>query len=718
MADPFQTTQYQTGFASQIAPYAESLLGQAQAYTDVNQNPYQAYTGNRVAQYSPLQQQSYDYAKQMQAAPQLGDATALAGQAGLGGLNTQYTFGPSNFDSATAKSMMNPYMQNVVDVQKQQAMRDSAIAQQGQQAKAVNAGAFGGARDAIMRNQGSAELQRNLANIQATGLNNAYNQAQTQYNTQYGQNAQQQQYGAGLGMQGLGLANQSASNLGALGQTQYGQNMGITGLQNQFGLQQQQQAQNIANTKYEDFQNAQNYPFKQMGFMSDIVRGLPTSTTASTMFQSAPTAIQNLTSLGLGAAGISSLMKAEGGTVNSYANGGAVAFGGGGSSNQLGTMVQSDLESAYEQAINSGDTPKIRAYRNELEYRDRVKNYRPYAYGGSVMSPEFKQYAVGHIDPRQLPMAQRNAQARGDLETNQFAMQEMADDAALRRGIAPALPAGVDVVRAAGGGILAFAEGGTKPAPLTAESLVRKSIEDAGYTSPELSTRIANIEAGRKGLSSLYGESETDPMVKEDIARRQAAIDAMGSQHNGLTLLRMAAALQKSGVTPSDRYSGMFSAAAEGGEKAMAARNAAESELSKAKLAGAAARQARKDGFTDKASSFEQQETAHMRAAKKLESTAAVHGASTLGHIKSTNIAAAARKTDDPFYKNSKLDLQARTLAEKSVDNEVKNDIRAANKYRKEGITRDQLINQKYKQIKSGYLMSNVSTPTLVEDSD
>ena len=410
MADPVQTTQYQTGFSTQIAPYAESLLGQAQAYTDVGQNPYQSYTQPRTAQFSPLQQQSYDYASKLQSAPQLSDATALTGQAGLGALNTQYTFNPSNFNTAfsaantkdaqgnvTGNTMMNPYMQNVVDVQKQQAMRDSAITQQGQQARAVNAGAFGGSRDAIQRAQGNAELQRNLQGIQATGLNNAYTQAQNQYNTQYGQNAAQQQFGAGLGMQGLGIANQSAQNLGALGQTQYGQNVGITGLQNQFGLQQQQQAQNLLNTQYEDFANAQNYPYKQMGFMSDIIRGLPVSQAGATMYQPAPSSIQNLASLGLGAAGLSSLFKSAGGGI--------------------------------------------------------VKSY---ASGGSVFSPEFKRYAVDHIDPRQLPMAQRNAQARGDMETNQFAMQEMADDAAIRRGIASALPAGVDVVRAAGGGILAF----------------------------------------------------------------------------------------------------------------------------------------------------------------------------------------------------------------------------------------------------------------------
>jgi hypothetical protein len=190
-------------------------------------------------------------------------------------------------------------------------------------------------------------------------------------------------------------------------------------------------------------------------------------------------------------------------------------------------------------------------------------------------------------------------------------------------------------------------------------------------------------------------------MVKEDIARRQAAIDAMGSQHNGLTFLRMAAALQKSGVTPSDRYSGMFSAAAEGGEKAMTAKAAAESELAKAKFAGAAARQARKDGFTDKATAFEQQETAHMREAKKIESSALVHGASTLGHIKSSNIAASSRAKSNSdldrkaFYKGQE---KARDLASREAT-KLWEDIYDRKKLEKQGITDyDQLYQQRLKR--------------------
>jgi hypothetical protein len=375
--DPTSTTQYQTGFAPQIAPYAEGLLGQAQAYTDVGQNPYQSYTQPRIAQFSPLQQQSYDYTSQLRSAPQLSDATAMAGQAGLGALNTQYTYQPSNFTADAAKSMMNPYMQNVVDVQKQQAMRDSAIAQQGQQARAANAGAFGGSRDAIMRNQGNAELQRNLQGIQATGLNNAFTQAQNQYNTQYGQNAAQQQFGAGLGMQGLGIANQSAQNLGALGQTQYGQNVGITALQNQLGLQQQQQAQNLLNTKYEDFANAQNYPYKQMGFMSDVIRGLPVSQSGATMYQPSGSVVGQLGGLGLGALGLSSLFgggtnKAEGGSVHSYAGGGQINS----TSNIEGIinkLSDEQLRRAYQVALAERDVEKANLIKQEEAQRSSMR---------------------------------------------------------------------------------------------------------------------------------------------------------------------------------------------------------------------------------------------------------------------------------------------------------------------------------------------------------
>jgi len=315
MADPTQTNITQTSIPDYAKPYVEELLGSAQGLTDINQNPYMQYMGDRVAQFTPLQQQSYENAGLMQTAPQLQDATALAGMAGLGALNTQYTFKPSDFSSANIQGMMNPYMQNVVDRQQQNAQRQADIAAQAQQAQAARSGAFGGSGDYIMRAQAAGNLARQKGDIQAQGLQNAYNQAMQQFNTQYQQNAQQQQFGAGLGLQGLQTANTAAGNLANIGQTQYGQNMGILGMQNQFGGQQQQQVQNVLNNQYQDYLNAQNYPYKQLGFMSDMLRGLPLTQQSSTVYQAAPSMVSQAAGLGTAAIGLSKFM-AKGGAVD------------------------------------------------------------------------------------------------------------------------------------------------------------------------------------------------------------------------------------------------------------------------------------------------------------------------------------------------------------------------------------------------------------------
>jgi len=122
-----------------------------------------------------------------------------------------------------------------------------------------------------------------------------------------------------------------ANTLGQLGQNQYQQNMGVNALQNQYGLQQQAQMQKDIDTKYGDFMAAQNYPYKQLSFMSDIIRGVPLTQTGSSVYQAPPSTAQNITALGLGAAGISKLW---GG-----ANGGVAMSNGGG----LGALALNNL---------------------------------------------------------------------------------------------------------------------------------------------------------------------------------------------------------------------------------------------------------------------------------------------------------------------------------------------------------------------------------------
>jgi hypothetical protein len=348
---PTQVQQTQYGFAPEIAPYAQNVLGQAAALTDTEMNPYMQYQGERVAQFSPLQQMSYENAGLMQPQGQLQDATAMAGSAGLGALNTGYTYNPFQAKSFTSPGMsqsyMSPYMQNVVDIQQQEAVRQKQIADQGMQAQATKAGAFGGGRDAIMRSEADRNLATQLASIQATGLQNAYQQGMGQFNAEQGAtqaaanlNAQQGQFGAGLGLQGLQTALTGANTLGTLGGQQYQQNMGINALQNQYGLQQQAQVQQDLTNKYQDYLNYQNYPYKQLGFMSDIVRGAPLTQTGSSLYQAPPSTAQNITSLGLGAAGISKLLgSANGGLTQSMAEGGMTYANGGG----LGALALNNL---------------------------------------------------------------------------------------------------------------------------------------------------------------------------------------------------------------------------------------------------------------------------------------------------------------------------------------------------------------------------------------
>lgn len=327
MADPVlqQIQQTQTTIPDYARPYVEELLGSAQGLTDVTQNPYMQYLGERQAQFTPMMRQSYENAALMQSSPQLQDATAMAGSAGLGALNTAYTYNPFQTKSFTspqmAESYMSPYMQNVVQRQQADAQRQADIAMQAQNAQAARSGAFGGSGNYLMRAQMAGNLARQKGDIQAQGLQNAYTQGMGQFNAEQAAtqaaanlNAQQGQFGAGLGLQGLQTALTSANTLGNLGNTQYQQNMGINQMQNTYGLQQQAQEQNILNNQYQDYLNAQNYDYKQLGFMSDMLRGLPLTQQSANIYATPPSMLSQVAGLGVAGLGASKLF-ADGGAV-------------------------------------------------------------------------------------------------------------------------------------------------------------------------------------------------------------------------------------------------------------------------------------------------------------------------------------------------------------------------------------------------------------------
>jgi hypothetical protein len=299
MAD--QTLLNQIGFAPEIAPFAISNL---EAAKKAVATPYQSYadwaksqglTGDQVASFTDLQKQAFGQAGNLGQ-----DPYAQAAAQGLQSLSGQ------QFGQPQAQQYMSPYIQNVIQNQQRDAARMSAIQGTQQQAQAAQSGAFGGSRDAIMR----AERERNLAlqqgDIQAAGLQNAYTNAQNQFNAD-----------TSRGLQGF-------SALGSQGQNLYGQTTGNMNLQNALGTQQQQQVQNMLNVGQQNYTAEQNYPYKQIGFMSDITRGAPLSNLGSELYKAQPSTFNQVA--GLGTSLFGATMKAKGGSIKSKKPAGLAAL--------------------------------------------------------------------------------------------------------------------------------------------------------------------------------------------------------------------------------------------------------------------------------------------------------------------------------------------------------------------------------------------------------
>ena len=314
-AAPTTQNVTQTSIPEYARPYVETMLGKAQALTDTSQNPYQQYQGNRIAEFTPMQQQAFQNLGQAAPAGQLDTGTALAGATGIGSLMAGRNYAQQATNPYAQQAYMSPYIQNALQPQLQEMQRQYDITGQQERGRATAAGAFGGTRQALM--QAENDRNRNIAMNQAIGQG---------YQSAFDKAQQAQQFGATLGLQGLGQAGAAAATLGQLGQNQYQQAMGINAAQQQAGAQQQAQNQQYLSQNYQDFLNQQNYPYKQIGFMSDLVRGLPLGQQSTAqMYQAPPSTLQTVGALGMGAYGAKQLgMYAEGGQVDSYADGGEI----------------------------------------------------------------------------------------------------------------------------------------------------------------------------------------------------------------------------------------------------------------------------------------------------------------------------------------------------------------------------------------------------------
>ena len=252
-------------------------------------------------------------------------------------LTTYQMAQPGAFTADTAKQYMSPYMQAVVNQQQAAALKSAQQAQLGQNLAAARQGTYGGARQALLQGQREAGLQTTLADIQAKGLQSAFENAQQQYERDRaaqmgvgGQNLQAalgvQQLGAGQSLQAQ-MANQAAQQqaaqqrlaaaqglgglagtFGQLGVQQLAGQLDVTKAQGAFGDLQRAIQQQQMDAQRQSLIDQAQYGQTQVGQLSNLLRGIPMQASTQTATVPPPSFASQLTGLGLTGIGLYNML--------------------------------------------------------------------------------------------------------------------------------------------------------------------------------------------------------------------------------------------------------------------------------------------------------------------------------------------------------------------------------------------------------------------------
>jgi hypothetical protein len=491
---PKSTTQI-TELPAWARGYAKDILAKGAALTDINTNPYVTYGGERLAGFDPMQQQSFEDARNMGVAPQIGQATQMATQAGQynpADFQNQYNNQLQQYTGANVNQYMNPYLEGALAPQLREAASAGMQAQNMNAAKAVGMGAFGGTRGALQQSMTEKNVMQNMADINARGYSDAFNQAagmfsadqqrrmqDAQLRAQYGLSADQareqsRQFGAGQGLN-------AAQLLGQLGGQQFQQGMDINKLRNTYGAQQQAREQRKFDNAYQDFLDEQNYAYKQLGFMSDLIKNPAIGSRSQTqMYEPAPNMLSTVAGLGVGAA---ALAKAKGGIVG-YAGGGIAGYADGG---MPGDVTSPENISEILSKLSDEQLQQVLQMRPELTQEIQMEMARRQDVRGAQVTPPMEQ------------------------------------------GLA-ALPTG-PMPQMADGGIVAFAGGdAVKEEPLTVGELLARNIRGVGADAVEgINVMGSDISEGvrrilgatKSGISSIlpsrqqYGAREAAWLARQ-----------------------------------------------------------------------------------------------------------------------------------------------------------------------------------------------------------
>jgi len=278
--------------------------------------------------------------------------------AGLGDLQKKAIESVSTPESyqKSLQGFMDPYAQNVIDIQKREANRQSQMAGLQEAGQAVKSGAFGGSRAGLVEAERARNTGQLLSDIQMRGSEAAY------------QNAQQ------------ALQRDIANKM-------------------QIGSMQQADIQRPMDIAYQDFLNQQNYPYKQLGFMSDLLRGTPTGQSSTvSMYQAPGSMLGQLGGLGMGAYGMSRMFAKEGGLMESdgYAEGGVTDDRN--VEGILSKLSDQQLQDARNAALMNRDQAKLQMIDAEMAERASMREgLGSIPVDFAAFMPDEESYARGGI---------------------------------------------------------------------------------------------------------------------------------------------------------------------------------------------------------------------------------------------------------------------------------------------------------------------------------
>ena len=286
---PQEQTVVQSNLPKYVRPYFERLLQRTEAESKLAYDPYK---GQRLAGVTPDVLEAQRQIRNLGPIAGIGDAQTATRDA-IGRAQQGMDYEAEAFGSDAIRSRMTPFMQQVVDVQKAKAIQDFQDQNAARSAQAVQAGAFGGSRQAIAQGMAQNELSRQLAEIQAQGQQKAFEQAS-------GQLTADRQAMADAGE----MAGAQGAQLARLGQAARDGDVQAAQLLEQIGKDIQRQEQAGLDISYEDFVRQRDYPREQLQFLSSILRGVPVQPSTETTKFGTYNPVQQLLGTGVSALGL------------------------------------------------------------------------------------------------------------------------------------------------------------------------------------------------------------------------------------------------------------------------------------------------------------------------------------------------------------------------------------------------------------------------------